>query len=106
MKEAYDLFLLDPKFKDQCWLDYRNKTIPDEQRQCQMPLTPLAMYYASEWDEDKVANVIEQFKDPEKMEQFNDIDHIILFWLQAVMEKFIIQQQLLPHAQEMETVWF
>ena len=91
MKEAYDLFLLDPKFKDQCWLDYRNKTIPDDERQCQMPLTPLAMYYASEWDEDKVANVIEQFKDPEKMEQFNDISLCLVRGLYCDLLQELIQ---------------
>jgi hypothetical protein len=31
------------------------------------------MYYASEWDDEKVAAVIEELKDPENVELFNSL---------------------------------
>jgi len=71
MKDAYDIFLDDPAFKDYCVLDYRTPVAANETRKCRVPLTPLSMYYASEWDEEKVAAVIDQFKDPAKIELFN-----------------------------------
>ena len=71
MKDAYDIFMDDPGFKDYCWLDYRKGN--ETNRPCQVPLTPLAMYYASEWDEEKVANVIEQLKVPSNIELFNSL---------------------------------
>eukprot|EP01082_Thalassiosira_pseudonana_P011165 g10693.t1 g10693 contig4:2350344-2354045(-) len=74
MKDAYDIFMEDPGFKDYCQLDYRTP-LPDNttERECTPPLTPLLMYYASEWDDEKVAAVIEELKDPENVELFNSL---------------------------------
>lgn len=85
MKEAYDLFMEDPAFRSQCLLDYRvlpfgpattenlDMNTTTEERKCVQPLTPLAMYYASEWDTEKVAYVIDELKDPTKLEMFNSL---------------------------------
>lgn len=147
MKDAFDVFLADPKFKDWCVLDYKTSpfggggppadvvdggesgngteapavasgngtrrlsssaqsspmmgpafhrvpgrderlNIPlnrltrrvqadanteDEELDCQPPLSPLTMYYASEWDNEKAAAIIEEFSDPAKVEKFNTL---------------------------------
>lgn len=90
MKEAYDLFINDPGFKSMCLLDYRvvpfgpgadeaivetnaNTTTEEEERKCVQPLTPLAMYYASEWDSEMVGAVVDELKDPTKLEMFNKL---------------------------------
>jgi hypothetical protein len=81
MKEAYDIFITDPAFKTQCLLDYRvwpgaaidTSANSTDEKECLPPLTPLAMYYASEWDSDMVSHVIDELKDPEKMEIFNSL---------------------------------
>jgi predicted RND superfamily exporter protein len=79
MKDAYDIFYQDASFQDYCLLDYRtplasNETEEEEQeRQCSPPLTPLVMYYPSEWDEDKVAAVIDELKAPGNLEKFNNL---------------------------------
>jgi len=73
MKDAYDIFLDDPQFQDYCVLDYRTPIGANETRKCTAPLTPLSMYYASEWDTETAAAVIEQLKDPEKVELFNEL---------------------------------
>jgi hypothetical protein len=90
MKEAYDIFMNDPGFKSMCLLDYRvmpfgpgadevivesdaNTTTDEEERKCVQPLTPLAMYYASEWDTEKVGAVIDELEDPTKLEMFNKL---------------------------------
>ena len=73
MKSAYDIFMDDPEYQDYCYLDYRTQVSANETRPCQMPLTPLAMYYASEWYEEKVGSLIEELKDPEKLELFNSL---------------------------------
>mmetsp|Transcript_29797 Transcript_29797/g.54761 ORF Transcript_29797/g.54761 Transcript_29797/m.54761 type:complete len:1140 (-) Transcript_29797:156-3575(-) len=73
MKDAYDIFLDSPEFKDYCVLDYRTPVAPGETRKCRTPLSPLTMYYASEWDEVKAGDVIEQLKDPAKVELFNSL---------------------------------
>jgi len=70
MKDAYDIFTDDPGFRDYCYLDYqKNATDPP----CRPPLTPLTMYYASEWDDAKAASIIEELKDPAKVEKFNSL---------------------------------
>jgi len=74
MKDAYDIFANDPEYQDYCLLDYRTPLEGNEtERKCQNPTTPLTMYYPSEWDGDKAAAVIEQLKDPEKVELFNSL---------------------------------
>lgn len=72
MKDAYDIFYQDESFKEYCLLDYRTPLVDDtEERQCSAPLTPLLMYYPSEWDEEKAAAVIEELKTPGNLEKFN-----------------------------------
>jgi hypothetical protein len=88
MKEAYDIFIADPAFKTQCLLDYRSWTtggappdaslnattaVEEEERKCIPPLSPLSMYYASEWDTVMVSAVIEELKDPARLEVFNTL---------------------------------
>ena len=38
---------------------------------CDLPVTSLSMYYASEWDTELVDSVINQLKDPERVALFN-----------------------------------
>mmetsp|Transcript_41002 Transcript_41002/g.67287 ORF Transcript_41002/g.67287 Transcript_41002/m.67287 type:complete len:997 (-) Transcript_41002:632-3622(-) len=73
MKDAYDIFLDDPEFNKYCMVDYQKVLAVNETRGCRQPLTPLAMYYASEWNETQVAAVIEQLKDPTKVKLFNSL---------------------------------
>lgn len=73
MKDSFDIFLEDEEFLNWCTLDYRTKLAPNATRGCTTPLTPLAMYYASTWDSEKVAIVIEQLKDPSKLALLNGL---------------------------------
>jgi len=78
MKDAYDVFYKDRAFIDWCVLDYREKVAANETRGCLPPLSPLTMYYASEWDSEMVATVIEELKKTEKLQLFNDLSVCIL----------------------------
>lgn len=71
MKDAFDVFMEDPAFENYCWLDYPNN--PNKTVECDVPLTPLSMYFASEWDSEMVGHVIEQLKDPNNVELFNSL---------------------------------
>lgn len=73
MKEAFDIFMADPNFVDYCLVDYSKTVGVNETQPCRQPLTPLSMYYASEWDEAKVASVITQLSDSERVDQFNTL---------------------------------
>lgn len=73
MKNAYDIFYEDSTFQDYCLLDYRTPIANGTQRECSAPLTPLLMYYPSEWDEEKAAAVIEELKIPGNMAKFNSL---------------------------------
>mmetsp|Transcript_12985 Transcript_12985/g.20175 ORF Transcript_12985/g.20175 Transcript_12985/m.20175 type:complete len:1086 (+) Transcript_12985:171-3428(+) len=76
MKDAYDIFLNDPGYEDYCLYNYpRNLSLVTENTtvECTSPLTPLLMYYASYWDPEAVAEVIEELKDPAKIEALNKI---------------------------------
>jgi len=75
MKDAFDIFLSDTEYSKYCKLQYTqannaNSSAPVE---CQLPLSPLNMYYASEWDSEMVAAVIEQLKNPAQVELFNTL---------------------------------
>lgn len=73
MKQAYDIFYQDASFQDYCLLDYRTQLADGAERQCSVPLTPLAMYYPSEWDNEKAAAVIDELKAPGNLEKFNNL---------------------------------
>lgn len=73
MKDSFDIFLEDEEFSNWCILDYRTELATNATRGCMTPLTPLVMYYASTWDSEKVAIVIEQLKDPTKLTILNDL---------------------------------
>jgi hypothetical protein len=78
MKDAYDIFLNDPGYQDYCLVNYpRDPSLITENTnttlECQAPLTPLLMYYASYWDSALVAQVIEELKDPAKVELLNRV---------------------------------
>lgn len=73
MKDAFDVFLDDERFPEWCLLDYRTPLAENATRECDIPLTPLRMYFASEWDSQKVETILEQLKDPEKLETFNNL---------------------------------
>jgi len=76
MKDAYDIFMNDPGYKDYCLLNYpRNQSLITENTtlECTAPLTPLLMYYASYWDSAAVADVIEELKDPAKVDLLNRV---------------------------------
>lgn len=63
MKDAFDIFLEDVDFANYCLLD--------SNQECERPLSPLRMYFASSWDSEKVQSVIDDFKDPQKVDKFN-----------------------------------
>jgi len=69
MKEAFDLFLDDQEYDSYCKLSYDNPNSTE----CELPITPLVAYYASEWDTAKVGIVIDQLKDPDNVQLFNDL---------------------------------
>eukprot|EP00547_Thalassionema_nitzschioides_P004019 CAMPEP_0194205816 /NCGR_PEP_ID=MMETSP0156-20130528/5020_1 /TAXON_ID=33649 /ORGANISM="Thalassionema nitzschioides, Strain L26-B" /LENGTH=1066 /DNA_ID=CAMNT_0038932197 /DNA_START=76 /DNA_END=3276 /DNA_ORIENTATION=- len=71
MKEAFDIFTDDPGFHDYCLLENPEKN--STELKCTMPITPLVMYYASSWDSEKAATVIEELKDPVKADLFNTL---------------------------------
>jgi len=76
MKDAYDIFLNDPGYQDYCLVNYpRDPSLITENTtlECQAPLTPLLMYYASYWDSAAVADVINDLKDPAKVELLNRV---------------------------------
>jgi hypothetical protein len=73
MKNAFDIFTEDERFIDWCLLDYRTPLAENATRECDIPLTPLRMYFASKWDSEKVAAIVEQLKDPEKVATFNTL---------------------------------
>jgi hypothetical protein len=69
MKEAFDLFLEDQDYDEYCKLNYNTPNSTT----CELPITPLLAYYASSWDSDMVATVIEELKDPDNVELFNNL---------------------------------
>jgi predicted RND superfamily exporter protein len=71
MKDAFDVFMDDSAFENYCWLDYPNN--PNKTVECDVPFTPLSMYFASEWDNEMVGHVIEQLKVPSNVEIFNSL---------------------------------
>jgi len=78
MKEAFDLFMDDAQFDQYCLLKYPAKNGnatngTSTEPYCDVPISPLTFYYASEWDSDKVAATIEQLKIPGNIETFNDL---------------------------------
>lgn len=73
MKDSFDIFLQDEEFQNWCTLNYRTNITQNATRECITPLTPLAMYYASTWDSEKVSIAIEELKDPKKLATLNDL---------------------------------
>jgi hypothetical protein len=78
MKESFDLFMLHEDYDQYCLLKYPNlgssdNSTVDAQPFCDTPLTPLTFYYAAEWDEAKVASVLEELKTPGNIEIFNQL---------------------------------
>lgn len=73
MKDAFDLLLDDDRFPEWCLLDYRTPLAENATRECDAPVGPLRMYYASEWDSEEVAVVMEQLKDSDKLATFNSL---------------------------------
>jgi hypothetical protein len=73
MKDAFDIFTDDERFADWCLLDYITPLAENATRECDVPLTPLRMYFASEWDSEMVTTLMEQLKDPEKVATFNTL---------------------------------
>lgn len=68
MKEAFDLFMKDNEYEKYCQLTYSRDSSDPE---CSVPISPLIMYYASEWDNEMVAASIETLKIEENRELFN-----------------------------------
>jgi len=73
MKDAFDIFLQDQAYPDWCLLDYRTANVDEAERECAVPLTPLNMYYASEWNTDLVQDIMEQLKQNGRIELFNNL---------------------------------
>jgi len=75
MKDAYDIFTDDPAYQDYCLRDFSPGTVvgANETRPCRAPLSPLGMYYASEWDEAAVGEVIDELTVPGNVERFNSL---------------------------------
>lgn len=74
MKEAFDLFLEEERFDQFCYLKYPdpvNGTAAEPY--CDIPISPLTLYYASEWDSEMVESVLDELKVPGNVELFNDI---------------------------------
>ena len=107
MKDAYDIFLDDPGYKDYCLLNYPsgNQFIPVGQSsvtenstvECTVPITPLLMYYASYWDPNAVAEVIDELKDPANVEVLNRVGVCAsptAFCPPQIKETFTFQEQL------------
>jgi hypothetical protein len=73
MKDAYDVFTEDERFIDWCFLDYLTPLAENATRECDVPLTPLRAYFASEWDSEMVITIMESLKDPETVAKFNTL---------------------------------
>ena len=80
MKEAFDLFLEHEQYDRYCKLEYPNtggngSSTGDAGNTadpyCDPPLTPLTMYYAAEWNQTAVNDVLEQLKIPGNIESLN-----------------------------------
>lgn len=101
MKDAYDIFLDDPGYKDYCLFNYpRNQSTLTENTtlECTAPLTPLLMYYASYWDSKVVADIIEELKDPAKVDLLNRVGVCAIpdtYCPPAQQETFTFQEQLM-----------
>mmetsp|Transcript_41825 Transcript_41825/g.100810 ORF Transcript_41825/g.100810 Transcript_41825/m.100810 type:complete len:468 (+) Transcript_41825:546-1949(+) len=65
MKDTFDIFFQDEDFHDFC--------LSNSEARCDPPLSPLRMYYASSWDSSKVQSVIDDLKDPKKVDTFNSL---------------------------------
>ena len=76
MKEAFDLFLDEKQFDQFCFLKYPDDTNSNgtaAEPYCDIPISPLALYYASEWDSEKVEAVLDELKVPGNVDLFNDL---------------------------------
>jgi len=67
MKEAYDLFTEEESHEFYCQLKYENVT-----SECVLPLSPLNMYYASEWDHANAQIIIDELANPENIKLYNN----------------------------------
>jgi len=100
MKDAYDIFLNDPGYKDYCLYNYpRNVLLVTENTpvECTAPLTPLLMYYASYWNPEVVDEVIGELKDPTKIEVLNRVGvcaNPLAFCPPQIAETFTPQEQV------------
>lgn len=100
MKDAYDIFLDDPGYKDYCLFNYpRNRSLITENTtvECTVPITPLLMYYASYWDPDAVAEVIEELKNPVNVEVLNKVGvcaNPLAFCPPQIEETFTFQEKI------------
>lgn len=73
MKDSFDLFLQDEAFPDWCLLDYRTAVADGATRDCAIPLSPLRMYYASEWDPTLVETIMDELNQDGRIELFNNL---------------------------------
>ena len=83
MKEAFDLFWNHQQFDEYCLLIYPpNNTMTDgnnaaadddDKPYCDLPLTALTFYYAQEWNEALVDEVLTELKVPGNIELFNSL---------------------------------
>lgn len=65
MMDTFDIFYADEEFQQTCLLNSEDE--------CDPPLSPLRMYYASSWDSAMVQSVIDDLKDLEKVDLFNSL---------------------------------
>uniref|UniRef100_A0A7S3KY13 SSD domain-containing protein n=1 Tax=Amphora coffeiformis TaxID=265554 RepID=A0A7S3KY13_9STRA len=76
MKEAFDLFLEDNQWDQYCFLQYPNPLASDNnitEPFCDKPLTALNFYYAAEWNEDLINQVLVELKTPGNIARFNSL---------------------------------
>lgn len=74
MKESLDLFTKNKDYQDYCWKFYTDaQSTNDTISQCHPPLSPLQLYYASYWDNDKAQSVIDQLSNPDNVDIYNDL---------------------------------
>lgn len=77
MKESLDLFMDDPNYETFCWKRY-STIVQDDNTSvttsgCRLPLSPLLMYYAADWNVATVTSIITELKVPGNIARYNDL---------------------------------
>ena len=80
MKESQALYREDAGYTDFCWREYtRLPNSTEETYECRLPLTPLNIYYASNWDTEIADFIISELSEEGNVQRYNDLSICVEF---------------------------